>query len=115
MIRQFEGVMLIARHNASRGDDVAVAVGEGQDIRSLGTLARLVGHVFAALLGDGVAAIQIHVGHVQVVFDHQDAVLPQPFQAAVAAPLAEVVIHRLPTDLFFVGSSGWGSMGRRCH
>jgi hypothetical protein len=58
-----------------------------------------------------VTAIEIEVGQVQVPFNHFNAVLPDTLQTPVSAPLAKVIIHRLPTDLLFVGSAGSGSIG----
>jgi hypothetical protein len=56
-------------------------------------------------------AIEIELGQVQVAFNHFNAVLPDALQTPVSAPLAKVVVHRLPTDLLFVGSVRSGSIG----
>jgi hypothetical protein len=58
-----------------------------------------------------VTAIEVELGQVQITFNHVKAVLPDALQTPVSAPLAKVVIHRLPTDLLFVGSVGSGSIG----
>jgi hypothetical protein len=56
-------------------------------------------------------AIEVEVRQVQVVFDHLNTVLPDPLQAPISAPLAKVVVHRLPTDFLFVGSARSWSIG----
>lgn len=113
--RQFPGVVVVAREDAGRGKDEAVAVSDRQDVAGLGAFAALVGHGFTAFLGQRVAAIEIEIGRVKSIPDHVDTVFPHAFQAAVAAPLAKVVIHRIPTDLFFDASFGSGSIGSFFH
>jgi hypothetical protein len=60
-------------------------------------------------------AIEVELRQVQVVLDHFNTVLPDPLQAPISAPLAKVVVDRLPTDFLFVGSAGSGSMGIWSH
>jgi hypothetical protein len=61
------------------------------------------------------ATIQVQLRQVQIGLDDLNAVAPDPFQAPVGAPLLEVVVDRLPTDLLFVGSLGSGSIGSCVH
>ena len=112
---EVERIMAVSGHNAARSDDIALGVGDGQDIAGLGALAPLVGHALAALLGDGMTAIQIQLAQVEVITHALDARLPHLRQAAITAPLAKVVVDRLPTDLLFFASSGSGAMGNRSH
>ena len=56
---EVKGVVVISCHKTSRGDDVAFAISDGQDVGGLGFLAPLIGHRFTPLLGNGMTAIQI--------------------------------------------------------
>ena len=47
---QTKSVVMIAGHDACRGDNIALGIGDRQDIAGLGTLARLVSHAFTAFL-----------------------------------------------------------------
>jgi len=105
---QVEGVMVVARNDACRSQDVAVGIHEGQDVAGLGALATLIGHTLTTLLGQGMAAIQVQLAHVKVGPYRLNAGLPDPLQTPVGAPFAKVVVHRLPTDFFFSGRSGPG-------
>lgn len=62
-------------------------------------------------LGGCVAAVKIEIVSIDLLSDAHDAVLENPLQAAVAAPLAIVMI----ADFFFVRSSLLTSMGKRSH
>ena len=101
---QTKGIMVIARHHARRGHHKAIGIGDRQEVAGFGAFARLVGHTFAAFLSKGVAAIQVQLRQIEFLSDRLDAVLPHPFEAAVGTPFLEVVVDRLPTNLFF---SGW--------
>lgn len=92
-----------------------VGVGDRQDIRGLGFLPSLISHRLTACLGGRVAAVEVEVMGVNLLSDIGDAVFKDPLQAAIAAPLAIVVVDGLIADFFFCGSSGSGSMGRRAH
>jgi len=59
---QTKSVVMIARYDPGRGDDIAVGIGHRQDIAGLGALARLVSHTFAAFFSQCMAAIQVQVG-----------------------------------------------------
>ena len=112
---EVEGVVVVARDDAGGGQDVAVGIRDRQDVGGFGFLASLVGHRLAALLGNRVTAIQIQLREVNIVVDDLNTVFPNLLQALIGAPLLEVVVDRLPTDLLFVGSPGLGSMGKRAH
>jgi len=112
---QTKSVVVVARHDAGRGDNKALGIGDGQDIAGLGALARLVSHTITAFLGNGVAAIEVQLRQIQVMLDALDALLPHPFQTAIPAPLLKVIIHRLPTEFFFSGSSASGVIGNCAH
>lgn len=112
---QVERIVVIARNDACRCHDVSVCIGDGQDVARFRTLASLVGHTLTAFLGNGVTAIQIQVAHVKVVLHRLNAGLPDFFQAPVGIPLAEVIVHRLPTDFFFVASFASGAIGNWSH
>ena len=98
LLFEVEGIVMIARDNISRGDDVTVMVSDRQDIGRFRFLASLISHRLTAFLGNGMAAIQVQHRQVQVVFDELHTMLPHALQAAVAAPFAKMVIHRPPTD-----------------
>ena len=102
---------MIASHDPCTSDHIAMSVGDGQDIRSFGFLAPLIGHRLSPFLGNRVTAIEIDLFKIQISFNRHNALLPDPFQTSVSAPLAGVVIDGLPTDFLFVGSVGSGSIG----
>lgn len=112
---QIERVVVIARNDACRCHDVSVCIGDRQDVARFRTLASLIRHTLTAFLGNGVTAIQIQVAHVKVALHRLNAGLPDLFQAPVGTPLAEVIVHRLPADFFFVASSGLGAIGNCSH
>ena len=112
---QTKGVMVVASQQTRRGDHKTLGVGDGQDVAGLGVLARLVGHTFTALFGKAMAAIEVQPRQIQGWSDRLDAGLPHPLQAAVGAPFLEVVVHRLPTDLFFSGSLAASATGSCFH
>lgn len=115
MGRHLPGIVMIAGDDISGGDDKAVAVGDGQDVGGFGTLASLIGNPITTLLGNGVAAVKIQIGGIQAVSDHVNTLLPQPFQTAIATPFAKVVVYGRPTDFFFWGFFGSGSIGSFAH
>lgn len=110
-----EGVVVIACNGLGGSHDEAIHVGDGQDVGRLGPFASLVGHRFAAFLGHSMAAIQIEFRKIQVGPDGQKACLPHFLEAAIAAPLAKMIVNGVMTDFFFSGSSASGAMGRRSH
>ena len=109
---QVEGVVVVARNDAGRSQDVAVGIHDGQDVAGLGALATLIGHPLTALFGQGMAAIPVQLAHVKVGLHRWNAGRPDPLQTPVGAPLTKVIVHCLPTALFFVsflsGRSGPG-------
>ncbi len=112
---EVEGVVMVARDDACGGQDIALAIGDRQNIGGLGLLASLISHRLTAFLGNRVTAIQIQLRQVKLVVDDLNTVFPNALQAPVGTPLLEVIVDRLPTDLFFAGSSGSGAMGSCAH
>jgi hypothetical protein len=55
---EIERSVRVASHAAGRRDNIAVSVGDGQNVTRFGPFSRLVGHAFSALLGDGMGASQ---------------------------------------------------------
>ena len=102
---------MVACDDASTSQNIAMPIGNGQDVGRFAFLASLIGHRLATFLGKGMTAIQIELFEVQISLNHRNTVLPDPFQASVPAPLAGVVVDRLPTDFLFVGSVGSRSIG----
>lgn len=101
---QTKGIMVIASDDARRGDHKAIGIRDRQDIAGFGAFSLLVGHTFTTFLGNGMAAIQVQLRQIEHGSDRLDAFLPDPLQTAVGTPFLEVVVNRLPTNLFF---SGW--------
>jgi len=112
---QVERIVVMARDEPGGGENVPVRIRDGQDVTGLSALASLIGYTLAALLGNGMAAIQIQLAQVKVALHGLDTRLPDPGQAPVSAPLAKVVVHGLPTDFFFVASFGSGAVGNCFH
>ena len=93
MVLELEGIVVIARDEWRGSNDVALSIGDGQDVGGLGPFASLIGHRFATFLGNGVTAIEIELRQIQVVLDRHNTRFPRPFQAAISAPLAKMVVH----------------------
>lgn len=115
MLRELIRVVMIARHNARRGDDVAMGVADGQDIGGLGAFAPLVSDRFAAFLGQRMTSVEIEVCGVHLLADRHDATLPHTLEAAVPAPLAEVMVDRAPADFFLGALSALDMTGSCAH
>lgn len=98
VVLQVKGIVMITGDNARACQDKPVGIGNGQDIGGLGFLAALIGHRLATFLGKGMTAIQIQVMGIDLVSNLHDTLLEHARQAPVAAPLAEVVIHRPPRN-----------------
>jgi hypothetical protein len=62
-----------------------------------------------------VAAIKVEFRKIKIVLDGQNARFPHLLQAAIAAPLAKMIVNGVMTDFFFSGSSGSGPIGNRSH
>ncbi len=112
---EIEGIVMIACNGLGGSHDVAIHVGDGQEVGGFGPFASLVGHRLAAFLGNGMAAIKIEFRKIQIVLDGQNACFPCLLEASIPAPLAKVIVNGVMTDFFFSGSPGSGSMGRRAH
>lgn len=115
MALEVESVVMIASHHARRSEKVPVGIHNRQNVTRLGAFATLIRHAFAAFLGHRMAAIQVQLAQVQVVLHGLNTCLPDFFQAPVSTPLAEVIVHRLPADFFFVASCGSGAVGNSFH
>lgn len=94
-------IVVITRHEAGGSDDEAICICNRQDIGCFGLFAPLIGDRFAAFLGNNMRTVQVELGQVQQMLNGSNTPLPDPLQTAIPTPLAEVVIHRLPTDFFF--------------
>lgn len=112
---EVESVVMIACHHPRRREDVPVGIHDRQNVTRLGAFASLISHALAAFLGNRMTAIQIQLTQVKIILHGLNARLPNLFQAPVGTPFAEVVVHRLPTDFFFVASFGSGSVGNWFH
>src|SRR5262245_17295112 len=112
---EVECIVMMTGHNPGRGQAVTLGIRDGQNVAGLGALAGLITHTFTSLLGKGVTAVQVQPRQVQVSLNARNAVLPDSHQAPVLAPLPKMVVHRLPTDLFFVGSVGSAATGSSAH
>ena len=112
---EFEGIVVIASYGQRGSHDVALRIGDGQDVGRFGSLASLVGRRLAAFLGDDVTAVEVDFRQIQIALDRQNAGLPHLLQAAIPAPLAKMVVNRVMADLFFSGSSESGSIGNWSH
>ena len=106
---------MIACNGLGGSHDVAIHVGDGHDVGRFGPFAPLVGHRFAAFLGNSMAAIKIEFRKIQIVPDGQKACFPHLLEASITTPLAKMIVNGVMTDFFFSGSSGSGSIGNRFH
>src|SRR5687767_15167429 len=95
---EIERVIMVASNDPGTSQHIAMPVGDGQEVGGLGFLATLIGHRLAAFLGNRMTAIQIDLFEVQIALNHLDAMLPDLFQAAIAAPFTLMMVNRLPTD-----------------
>lgn len=112
---EVKSIMMVASDDPSRGDDKAVGIGDRQNVGGLSPLAPLVGDTLAAFLRQRVAAVQVKLRQVEIGADGLDALPPDPFETAIAAPFAKVVVDRLPTDLFFSSSWRAAAIGNCAH
>ena len=106
---EVESVMMIACYNAGRSRNEAVRVCQRRNVGSFRFLSPLKCCGFAAFFSGGMTAVKIEPRQIDIRPNEINAVPPDLFQAAVTAPFAKMVIHRLPADFFFIGSPGGGS------
>ncbi len=59
---QTKSVVMIACHDPGRGDDIAVGIGDRQDVAGLGPLAMLVSYAFTPFFSQRMAAIEVQLG-----------------------------------------------------
>jgi hypothetical protein len=112
---EVEGIVVITCNNARRSDNVIIRRQDRQDVTGLGAFAPLIRHALASFLGQGMTAIQVQLAPIKLALHGLNTRLPHFFQAPVGTPFAKMVVHRLPTDLFFVASSGSGAIGNWSH
>ena len=112
---QIESIIMITSNGLRASDNVAVDVGNRQDVGRFSSFASLISHRFASFLSDGVTAIQIQFRKIQVILNGQNTRFPHFFKATIAAPLAKMVVNSVIADFFFSESSPSESIGRRCH
>src|SRR5579871_2162487 len=96
MFFEQESIIVVASHNSRRGQNVALPVSNGQHITRLSPFSTLVGYRFPSFLGNGMAAIQIHLCQIQLRSHLLNTCLPDPLKTSVGAPLLPVIVHRLP-------------------
>lgn len=107
---EVEGIVMIASNDSGGRQDIALSIGDGQNVAGLGFFASLVRHRLAAFLGNRMTAIEVQLLQVKVNLNDFEAMLPDQLPTSISAPLAKVVVDRLPTDLPFFGSSGSASI-----
>lgn len=112
---EVERIVMMTSDDPRRSQDIALRIGDRQNIAGFGSLTRLVTHALPAFLGDGMAAVQVQPRQIQFVLDGHDAVLPQSLEAPIPAPFLKMVVHGLPTDFLFFGSTGSAAMGNCAH
>lgn len=77
------------------GKRYSLSVRDIYGIGSISFLAALIATALPATKGSGVAAVQIHTGHVQGILVAFQDYAPHLFPLAVHAPLAKMPIHDL--------------------
>lgn len=112
---EVEGIMMVARDHAGRSQHVALRIRDRQDVGGFRALSVLVSDTFAAFLRQRMTAIQIQVGQIKVRSNGLNTLFPNPLQAAIGAPFLEVIVDRLPAQLFFSGSFRDGAIGSSLH
>ena len=112
---EVESIMMVACHDPSRGHHVALRIRDRQNIRGFGAFSVLIRDTLAAFLRQRMTPIEIQMRQIEVWADRLDALLPDPLQTAVSAPLLEVIVNRLPANLFFSGSVREGAIGSSGH
>ena len=110
---QIESIIMIASNGLRASDNVAVDIANRQDVGRFSPFAPLIGHRFAPFFSDGMCAIQIEFRKIQIVLNGQNTRFPHFFKAAIAAPLAKMVVNCMIADFFFSGCSGLASIGNR--
>lgn len=96
-------VVMIARHyRPPRQRQLRASLMGRDDTGGLKAFAPLVSDRFAAFLGQRMTSVEIEVCGVHLLADRHDAGLPHTLEAAVPAPLAEVMVDRAPAD--FLGA-----------
>ncbi len=108
------GVVVITGDNPGRSDHKTLLVHDRQNIAGLRFLASLIGNRLAAFLRQSMRPIQVQFGHIQVVVNKADAVLPQVFETVIATPVRKVQIDGGITNFFF-SALGNGSIGNSAH
>ncbi len=112
---EVESIMMVARDDPGRSHHIALSIGDGQNVRGFGSFSRLISDTLAALLRLCVTAIEIQLRQIEVSLDRLDTLLPDPLQTAIGTPFLEVIVDRLPANLFFSGSARAGAIGNCAH
>lgn len=112
---EVESIVTVPRDHAGRSQHIALRVGDRQDVGGFRAFSVLVSDTFAAFLRQGMAALQIQVRRIKVRLGGLNTLLPNPLQAAIGTPFLEVIVDRLPAQLFFSGSFRDGAIGSSLH
>ena len=112
---EVESIMMVARDEPSRSRDIALRISDRQDIRGLGSFSRLIRDTLAAFLRQSMAAIEIQVRQIEVLADRLNTLLPDPLKTAIGTPFLEMIVDRLPANLFFSPSFREGAIGNCVH
>lgn len=112
---EVESVMMVARDDPGRSHDKALRVRNRQNVRGFGAFSVLVSDTFAPFFRQRVTPIEIQFRQIEVGLERLDALLPDPLKTAIATPFLEVMVDRLPANLFFSGSARAGAIGNCVH
>lgn len=110
-----ESIMMITCHDPGRSQDIALRLGDRQNIRGFRSFSVLVRDTLAAFLRQRMAAIEIQVRQIQVRLDRLNTPLPDPLKTAVGTPFLEMIVDRLPAYLFFSPSVRVDAIGNCVH
>ena len=75
----------------------------------------LISDTLASLFRQCVTAIEIQMRQIEVLADRLDTLLPDPLKTDIRTPFLEVIVDRLPANLFFSGSARAGAIGNSVH
>lgn len=112
---QVEGVMMVACDDPGRSDDVALRLGDRQNIRSFRAFSVLISDTFATFFRQRVTPIKVQLRQIQLLLNGLDTLLPDPLETAIGAPFLKVIVDRLPANLFFSDSLASGAIGNCVH
>ena len=101
-----KGIVMMTRAQAQATDDVTFGLIEREQVAGLGFLAGLIGYSGPAFFRQGVTAVETHCRQIQLALHLNNAGLPDFLQAAIAAPLAKMVVDGVIANLLFVCMQG---------